>query len=46
MRLIAGRSAKRVMRAIAGKAVERRLAAAGFGWTLMALAEKPVEAAN
>jgi 2-polyprenyl-3-methyl-5-hydroxy-6-metoxy-1,4-benzoquinol methylase len=46
MRFIAGRSAKRVMRAIAGKAVERRLAAAGFGWTLMALAEKSVEAAD
>ena len=46
MRFVASRSAKQVLRAIAGKAVERRLAAAGFGWTLMALAEKPTEAAN
>ncbi len=40
MRFVAGRKAKKVIRAIAGRVVERRLAAAGFGWTLMALAEK------
>jgi 2-polyprenyl-3-methyl-5-hydroxy-6-metoxy-1,4-benzoquinol methylase len=41
MRLLAGRAAKRVWRAIFGTILERRLAAAGFGWTLMALAQKP-----
>lgn len=40
MRLIAGRTARRVLRMIAGKAPERALAKAGFGWTLMALAQK------
>jgi 2-polyprenyl-3-methyl-5-hydroxy-6-metoxy-1,4-benzoquinol methylase len=40
MRLIAGRSAKRFLRKIFGRTVERALARAGFGWTLMALARK------
>lgn len=40
MRLVAGRAARRVLRTVAGKAPERALAKAGFGWTLMALAQK------
>lgn len=40
MRLVAGHQARRAMRLIAGRAVERALGAAGFGWTLMALAKK------
>lgn len=40
MRLVAGHQARRAMRLISGRAVERALGAAGFGWTLMALAEK------
>lgn len=40
MRLVAGRVAKKVMRTIAGKGPERMLAKTGFGWTLMALAQK------
>ena len=44
MRLVAGRNAKRVLRKIFGRTVERSLARAGFGWTLMALARKPDEA--
>jgi hypothetical protein len=45
MRLVAGRSAKRMIRMVSGRSVERVLARAGLGWTLMALAEKPVETA-
>jgi ubiquinone/menaquinone biosynthesis C-methylase UbiE len=40
MRLVAGRVAKKVMRTIAGRGPERMLAKTGFGWTLMALAQK------
>lgn len=40
MRLLAGRQARRAMRLVSGRAIERALGAAGFGWTLMALAEK------
>jgi 2-polyprenyl-3-methyl-5-hydroxy-6-metoxy-1,4-benzoquinol methylase len=45
MRLVAGRSAKRMIRMVSGRSLERALARAGLGWTLMALAEKPVETA-
>ena len=41
MRLVAGRRVKQLLRAVIGRVVERQLAAAGFGWTLMALARKP-----
>lgn len=40
MRFIAGRTARHAIRKIAGKGPERMLAKAGFGWTLMALAQK------
>ena len=40
MRLVAGRQARRAMRLVSGRVIERALGAAGFGWTLMALAEK------
>ncbi len=41
MRLLAGRQAKRLVRAIAGRGPEKALARAGFGWTLAVLARKP-----
>lgn len=41
IRLIAGRQAKRLVRAVAGRGPEKALARAGFGWTLAALARKP-----
>lgn len=40
MRLLAGRKAKKLIRAAVGRSVERVLAGAGLGWTLMALARK------
>lgn len=40
MRLLAGRQSKRALRAMLGRTVENALARAGFGWTLMALAQK------
>jgi 2-polyprenyl-3-methyl-5-hydroxy-6-metoxy-1,4-benzoquinol methylase len=40
MRLVAGRKAKRLVRAIAGRGPEKALASAGFGWTLAVLAMK------
>jgi 2-polyprenyl-3-methyl-5-hydroxy-6-metoxy-1,4-benzoquinol methylase len=40
MRFLAGRRAKQMIRSIVGRGVERQLAAAGFGWTLMARATK------
>jgi 2-polyprenyl-3-methyl-5-hydroxy-6-metoxy-1,4-benzoquinol methylase len=40
LRLIAGRNARRVMRLVSGRLLERSIAAAGLGWTLIALAEK------
>lgn len=40
MRLLAGRKTKRLIRAIAGRSVERGLASLGFGWTLITLARK------
>lgn len=40
MRLVAGRKAKRLVRAIAGRGLEKALASAGFGWTLAVLAMK------
>jgi SAM-dependent methyltransferase len=40
MRLLAGRKAKKLIRAVAGRTVERALARLGFGWTLMTLARK------
>ncbi|MGQ0531386.1 MAG: class I SAM-dependent methyltransferase [Caulobacteraceae bacterium] len=43
-RLIAGRWARRLMRLAPGRFVERALAPE-FGWTLMALAEKPSQSA-
>ena len=42
MRLVAGRRARRAMRVLSGRTIERALAGAGFGWTLMALARKPL----
>lgn len=42
MRFVAGRAAKKALRTVVGKMIEHRLAAAGFGWTLMTLAQKPV----
>ena len=43
MRLLAGRQAKRFMRAIAGRGPEKALARMGFGWTLAVLAMKPAQ---
>ncbi|MGD9967296.1 MAG: class I SAM-dependent methyltransferase [Hyphomonadaceae bacterium] len=40
LRLIAGRQARRLMRIVSGRSLERVIAAAGLGWTLMALAQK------
>lgn len=40
LRLLAGRKAKQLIRAVVGRSVERVLAGAGLGWTLMALARK------
>ncbi|MBY0563679.1 MAG: class I SAM-dependent methyltransferase [Hyphomonadaceae bacterium] len=40
MRLLAGRKVKRLIRAVAGKTVERTLARHGFGWTLITLAHR------
>ncbi len=39
LRLIAGRQARRLMRIVSGRSLERAIAAAGLGWTLMALAQ-------
>lgn len=40
LRMLAGRKAKQLIRAVVGRSVERVLAGAGVGWTLMALARK------
>lgn len=40
MRVIAGLQAKRVLRAVFGRGLEKALAKAGFGWTLAVLARK------
>lgn len=46
LRLLAGRKAKQLIRAVVGRSVERVLAGAGLGWTLMALARKGETAAR
>lgn len=40
MRWVAGRNARQLMRIASGRVLERAIAGAGLGWTLMALAEK------
>ncbi|HEX8900663.1 class I SAM-dependent methyltransferase [Vitreimonas sp.] len=40
LRLVAGRKMKRLIRAVVGRSLERALAKAGLGWTLMVLARK------
>ncbi|MCC6787808.1 MAG: class I SAM-dependent methyltransferase [Hyphomonadaceae bacterium] len=40
LRLVAGRKTKRLVRTVVGRSIERALANAGLGWTLMVLARK------
>lgn len=46
LRLVAGQKTKRIFRLFVGRTVERALASAGLGWTLMTLAHKRAQPAT